>query len=318
MPIIPKERSKTAEIPAKAEKEKPKGDNTIEFEIRKPKYAFSDIVLAEKMKNEILDAMSSFQFRDKLFDEWNLSSVIKRPVNLCINFYGKAGTGKTMAANAVANYLGFDIIQVEYSEIESKYVGETSKNLTKLFREAQEKNAVIVFDEADALLSKRVPDMQTSNDVSVNQTRNVLLTLMDDYKGIVVFTTNLIENFDSAFMRRIPYHIYFDFPNEEVRTSLLNFYLTNTVPHDIDISSIASKHNGITGADISNALVSSALKTARASKDRLSHEDFEEAVVNIIESKKANQKQSGVTVETKKITKEEAMEGINRQKSEEN
>lgn len=287
---------------------------TMDFKLKEPKYKFSDIVLSEQMKNEILDALSSFEFNDKLFKEWNLASVIKKPMSLCMNFYGEPGTGKTMVANAVASHLGHKVIRVEYSDIESKYVGETSKNLTRLFEEANEKNAVIIFDEADALLSKRVTDMSSANDVSVNQTRSVLLTLMDDYKGILVFTTNFISNFDSAFMRRIPYNIKFDFPNEEVRLSLLNYYLTNTVPHDINTHSIAKKYGGITGADIANALMSSALKTARANKTRLSHEDFENAIISIIKGKEANKGHKNAKVTDEVVSEEEALSVINRQK----
>lgn len=296
---------------AKAKPQEPE----IEFSLKDPKYSFSDIVLTKNMKDEILDALSVFEFRTLLFETWNLQSVIKKPLSFCINFYGEPGTGKSMVANAVASHLGLKVIQVDYSEIESKYVGETSKNLARLFKEAEEKQAVIIFDEADALLSKRVTDMRSSNDVSVNQTRSVLLTLMDDFKGIIVFTTNFITNFDPAFMRRIPSHIKFDFPSEEVRHSLLQFYLTDTVPHTIDIDKIAKESQGITGSDISNALMNSALKTARAKRDTLTHDDFSYAIKSILASKKANQdqSQSNVTVTTEVVSEEEAMSAINKQ-----
>ena len=95
----------------------------------------------------------------------------------------RAGTGKTMAAHAIANALHKEMICVNYADIESKYVGETSKNLTNLFHTASEKDIIIFFDEADALLSKRVTNMSSSTDVSVNQTRSVLLTLLNDYEA---------------------------------------------------------------------------------------------------------------------------------------
>lgn len=102
-----------------------------------------------------------------------------------------------MAAHAIANALGKRMLPVDYAEIESKYVGETAKNLTALFRVAAEHEAIIFFDEADALLSKRVSNMSSATDVSVNQTRSVLLTLLNDYKGIVLFATNYIHNYDN-------------------------------------------------------------------------------------------------------------------------
>ena len=103
---------------------------------------------------------------------------------------------KRWRANAIASQLGFKLLRVNYADIESKFVGETSKNLERLFSIAKEKHAVLLFDEADALLSKRVTDMTSATDVSVNQTRSVLLTLLDGYDGMVIFTTNFISNYD--------------------------------------------------------------------------------------------------------------------------
>lgn len=283
-----------------------KEKNPIEFLITEPMYQFSDMVLEPTLRNDISDAMSIFQYSGKLFDEWKLSRVIKRPANLCINFYGEPGTGKTMAANAVAHELGYKILRVNYADIRSKYVGETSKNLVKLFDEAQKNSAVMLFDEADALLSKRVTDMSSATDVSVNQTRSVLLTLLDTFNGMVIFTTNFISNYDAAFMRRIPYHIRFNLPNEELRIKLLEHYLTDTVPNNIDIPDVAKKYEGISGCDIANATLSAALKTARAGKETLGQADFEDAIKSILNSKNEN-KGTTVKVETREVTEEFAL-----------
>lgn len=123
------------------------------------------------------------------------------------------------------------MLRVNYAEIESKYVGETSKNLERMFTVARLNHSIILFDEADALLSRRVTDMTSATDVSVNQTRSVLLTLLDGYDGMVIFTTNFISNYDPAFMRRIPFHIKFELPNEAQRIALLQHYLTGTIPN---------------------------------------------------------------------------------------
>ena len=169
-------------------------NDTIQFLLSDPSYTFDDMVLPSELKCEIQDALAIFEYREQLFDTWNLSTVIKKPTNLCLNMYGEPGTGKTMAANAIASQLGLKLLRVNYADIESKYVGETSKNLERLFAVAKEKNAIILFDEADALLSRRVTDMSSATDVSVNQTRSVLLTLLDNYDGMVIFTTNFISN----------------------------------------------------------------------------------------------------------------------------
>lgn len=261
----------------------------IEFFLSEPSFSFDDMVLEPGLRDEIENAIALFSYREKLFNEWNLGRVIKHPVNLCINLYGESGTGKTMAANAIAKELGMKVLRVNYADIESKYVGETSKNLVSLFEYAKTNNAVILFDEADALLSKRVTDMSSATDVSVNQTRSVMLTILDTYEGIVLFTTNFISNYDPAFMRRISHHIKFELPNEALRSRLLEHYLTNTIPNRIDIVAIARKYPGISGADISNAIVNCALKAARNNKEYIDDDDIEYALSKILAAKIDNQ-----------------------------
>lgn len=283
----------------------PQAHDTIQFLLSDPVYTFEDMVLTPEIRESIQNALAIFQYREKLFDEWHLSSVIKRPNNLCLNLYGEPGTGKTMAANAIASQLGFKLLRVNYAEIESKFVGETSKNLERLFSIAKEKHAVLLFDEADALLSKRVTDMTSATDVSVNQTRSVLLTLLDGYDGMVIFTTNFISNYDPAFMRRIPYHIKFELPDEAQRSALLRHYLTGTVPNSIDVDEVAHQFPGIAGGDIANALLVSALKTAREERAFLKQSDFTEALSRILQSKQEN-KGKKVTIESRQVTEEYA------------
>lgn len=267
-------------------------DNQIDklksFEVSDPIYTFDDVVLEKKVKEEIYNAISFHQYKDKIFTEWNLSRVIKQPTSLCINFYGETGTGKTMVANAIASHLGLKLIKVNYADIESKFVGDTSKNLTRLFNEAKRQNAIILFDEADAILSKRVTSMNNATDVSVNQTRSVLLTLLDKFDGMAIFTTNFISNYDTAFMRRIPYHIKFELPDEQVRADIFRHYLTDTIPHKIDINDLSKKCVGVSGSDIANSVMMAALKTARKQDKELEQLTLEEAIATIFISKLEN------------------------------
>ena len=212
-----------------------------------------------------------------------------------------------MAANAIASMLGMKILRVNYADIESKYVGETSKNLVSLFKTAEQHNAIILFDEADALLSRRVTDMSSATDVRVNQTRSVLLTILDSYGGMVLFTTNFISNYDPAFMRRIPHHIKFELPDENVRCKLLKHYLDNTVPHSVSIEDIAKQYEGITGADIANAVLISAVRIARSGADVLEQREFENALKRIIVSKAENKNQCRVVIEEREVSKEYAL-----------
>lgn len=268
-----------------------------------PKYKMSDLILDEPTREALLDATSFYAHQDKLMKQWGLGERFADRANISINLYGEPGTGKTMAAHAIAYELGKEILFVDYAEIESKYVGETAKNIKQLFEAAVALDAVIIFDEADALLSKRVTDMRSSTDVSVNQTRSVLLNILNDYSGVVIFTTNFIQNFDPAFIRRIRYQVKFNLPNEELRRKLWQMYIPSQMPANIDVESIASKYEGISGSDIANAVFSAATKAARSECAIVENIYFENAIEQIIQAKKAN---AGTTETiTKRIVSED-------------
>ncbi len=300
MPLVP---TKNNSNQAKTKTEKPEKQE-VAFMISKPKFKLSDLILSDENLDELKTVIKAKECWVKIFVEWNLQSVMKQRKSLFVNLYGDPGTGKTMAAHAIANELNKEMICVNYADIESKYVGETSKNLTALFKSASEKDVIIFFDEADALLSKRVTNMSSSTDVSVNQTRSVLLTLLNDFDGMVIFATNFISNYDPAFMRRIQYHIKFELPDIELRKKLWRMYIPKEMPTDVSISEIAEKYDGISGSDISNAVLKAALKAAKNNDSLVKQLDFEEAVAEIIKSKKANKNIDDSDV---KITKTEVV-----------
>ncbi len=291
----------------------PKEKEFIVFKLLEPKFSFEDMILEENTYNTIQDIISSIEYKDLIYNKWGLAKVLKEQKAMCANFYGEPGTGKTMAANAIANQLGKNILRVNYADIESKYVGETSKNLVKLFEEAKKTDALLLFDEADALLSRRVTDMSSATDVSVNQTRSVLLTLLEDYTGMVIFTTNFISNFDPAFMRRIPYHVRFDLPDMDLRRKLWSHYLVPELPAQVNINELSHKYSGISGCDIANATLSAALKAARNHLWTVPQEYFEEGIKAIIHSKRANNKNEFVKVETREVSEEYAITQIKKQ-----
>lgn len=284
-----------------------KKERMVEFVPTKPKYKMSSLIVSGKVRDELSTVIAADKCWQKVFVDWGLSSVMSERRSLFINLYGYPGTGKTMAAHAIASELRKNIICVNYAEIESKYVGETSKNLTALFKFASETNAVIFFDEADAFLSKRVTNMNNSTDVSVNQTRSVLLTLLNDYSGMVIFATNFITNYDAAFMRRIQYHIKFELPDAELRTKLWSLYIPERMPVDLSISELARKYSNISGSDISTAVLKAALNAARKGLCRIPQSYFESAIESIINSKEAN---SGCKIETREVSEEYALSQI--------
>ncbi len=273
----------------------------VQFNKTAPIYTFSDLILSDKTFDELKTVVSAQKNWKKVFVDWGLGTVMKERKNLFVNLYGESGTGKSMSAHAIADALGKKLICVNYADIESKYVGETSKNLSKLFSDPTNKDDIIFFDEADALLSKRVTDMSSATDVSVNQTRSVLLTLLNSYEGMVIFATNFISNYDSAFMRRIHYHIRFELPNEELREKLWKHYIPPQMSVNVDIHKLAVEHDRLSGSDISTAVMKAALNAAKNDAAVVSEKDFMLAVESIIASKKANKSASNTVVTKSEI-----------------
>lgn len=289
-------------------------DNTANFSISDPKYKLNELILPPKIIDEVQTIIKSEKNWKKVFDEWKLSEVIKDKKSLIVNLYGKSGTGKTMTAHAIANELNRKIICVNYSEIESKYVGETSKNLAALFKYAYQKEVIIFFDEADALLSKRVTDMSNATDVSVNQTRSVLLTLMNDYKGMIIFASNFISNYDTAFIRRIQYHIKFELPDEELRKKLWKKYIPENMPNNADIDYLSKNYPGLTGSDIANIVLKAALFAAGKEENIVHQEYFENEIKNILKVKKDNNGSEITSVTQREVSEEYALQQISNKK----
>lgn len=271
-----------------------------------PVWTFDDIILSPATKDEIDIAVATEKYKSLIYETWKLGTVIKQKRGMSLNFYGESGTGKTITAHAIANQMKLNVLMVDYAEIESKYVGETSKNLVKLFEFAKENHALIVFDEADALLSKRVTSMNNATDVSVNQTRNVLLKILDSYEQPIIFTTNFIQNYDGAFFRRISKHIKFELPNKEARQRLWEHYLIGTLPLKGDRKEVidrVTEFENITGADISNIVLESAIDCARGKSEAISIEMLTKKICALNEFKL---NAFGGQVTTSKISKEEA------------
>ena len=270
-----------------------------------PKYSLDDIILSDAVKAQILDVATYAENSYRVFEIWGFKKTHKYSKRIGVNLYGAPGTGKTMAAHAIAKNLGRKILVVNYADIESKFVGETPKNIRKVFEVAKKTNSILFFDEADAILSKRVTNMTQAVDVSVNQTRSVMLMLMNEFQDFIIFATNFISNFDPAFMRRISIHVKFELPDEDCRKKLWAMYIPAELPNNIDIDEIAKKFDGLSGSDISNAMLNAAFKAARLRQNELDKNLVFEAVENILKSKAANENnQMKVSVEKRKVSEE--------------
>ena len=312
MPLIPTSNNNSTNNQTKAP---PKQE--LQFNKSAPIYTFADLILSENTMDELKTVVSAQKNWKKVFVDWGLGTVMKERKNLFVNLYGESGTGKSMSAHAIAAALNKELICVNYADIESKYVGETSKNLSRLFSDPANKDDIIFFDEADALLSKRVTDMSSATDVSVNQTRSVLLTLLNSYEGMVIFATNFISNYDSAFMRRIHYHIRFELPNAELREKLWQHYIPSQMPVKADIQKLAEDYTGLSGSDISTAVMKAALNAAKNNSDVVSEDDFKLSIDSIVASKKANTNSLNTVITKSEIITEDQVppEILNKAKS---
>ena len=293
---------------------KNKSDNReIIFVSEDPKFSLDDIIIPETVKEKILDVVEYNNNSQIVFERWGLSKTHRYAKRIGINLFGPPGTGKTMAAHAIAKYLGRKIISVNYADIESKYVGETPKNIRRAFDCAKESGSILFFDEADAILSRRVTNMSNATDVSVNQTRSVMLMLMNEYQDFIIFATNFIENFDPAFMRRISFHIQFELPDADCRNKLWKLYIPPNMPTDLDFEEITKKYDGISGSDIANAVLAAAFKAARKRLSIVKKELLFSAVEDILSSKAANEKNT-VTVTKRQVSDKYVKEQLKLQK----
>ena len=266
-----------------------------------PKYSLNDLIVSASVKEKLLDVANYAKNSRIVFETWGLDKTHKYSKRIGINLYGAPGTGKTMAAHAIAMELGQPLLIVDYASLESKYVGETSKNIAEIFKKAKETQAMIFFDEADASLSRRVTNMTHATDVSVNQTRSVLLTLMNDYDGLIIFTTNFIENYDPAFMRRILAHIEFELPDILCRQRLWKKYIPESLPSKAEIKELAEISETLSGSDISNCVLKAAMSAARQNSESILIEHFEKSIKEVINSKNANSK-SNTKIEKKAVS----------------
>ena len=249
------------------------------FETYDPKVNFDDIALTVSVKRQLEITISAIKNKQKLCEEWGLSGSGMDKRAIILNFYGKPGTGKSMTAEGIARYLGKKVLRVNYSELESKYVGETPKNIRTAFMEAKREDAVLIFDEADSFLSSRLKNITQAADYGVNITRSVMLMELEQYDGIVVFTTNLIKNYDTAFKRRIFASIEFLLPDAKAREKIWKVHISDKLPivKEITMKSLAERYHEVSGADIKDIIFYAALIAVEAGQNELTFDNFDEA-----------------------------------------
>jgi SpoVK/Ycf46/Vps4 family AAA+-type ATPase len=231
-----------------------------------PKYSWSDIVLPQEQMAQIRELLNYVKYRDVVYGAWGFAQKLSLGKGLNVLFSGLSGTGKTMAAEIMARELGLDLYKIDLSMVVSKYIGETEKNLSAIFQEAKDSNAILFFDEADALFGKR-SEVKDAHDRYANIETAYLLQKMDEYEGIVILATNLRNNMDEAFTRRMQVIIDFPFPEEEYRRQIFEGIFPKQAPVSSDIDFVFLAHQfKLTGGNIKNIALHAAFLAAEDDK----------------------------------------------------
>ena len=227
-----------------------------------PLYAWDDIILPSDRLRQLKELCTHVKYRQQVFGQWGFDRKIALGKGLSALFVGPSGTGKTMAADIVAGELGLDLYKIDLSGIVSKYIGETEKNLSQIFSEAEQSNAVLFFDEADAIFGKR-SEVKDSHDRYANIEVNYLLQRMEEYEGIVILASNFQKNIDEAFTRRLRFIIDFPLPDVEHRYRIWQSVFPPELPRrgDIDFDFLGRKLK-ITGGHIKNIALNAAFLAA--------------------------------------------------------
>jgi hypothetical protein len=225
-------------------------------------HQWDDLVVDEHRRDQLRALRDQIRLRDRVLDDWGLGRRSATGRGLSALFAGPPGTGKTMAAGVVARDLGLDLYRVDLSQVVSKYIGETEKNLSRIFSEAEASDAVLLFDEADALFGKRT-EVSDAHDRWANIEVSYLLQRMEDHDGITVLATNLHHNMDAAFLRRLRFVVEFRFPEPALRRRIWQAHLSTDAPlaDDIDLALLADRL-ALSGASIRNVVLAASFLAA--------------------------------------------------------
>jgi AAA+ superfamily predicted ATPase len=225
---------------------------------------WDDLILPDQQKATLKEISMHVNYRLRVYHEWGFAEKSGRGLGISALFTGDSGTGKTMAAEVIASELKLDLYRIDLSQVVNKYIGETEKNLKKIFDAADEGGVILLFDEADALFGKR-SDVRDSHDRYANIEVSYLLQRMESYRGLAILTTNMKAALDPAFMRRIRFVVSFPFPGAEQRAGIWkNIYPANTPTSDLDFDKLSRLN--VSGGNIRNIALNSAFIAASEGK----------------------------------------------------
>lgn len=227
-----------------------------------PRYGWQDIILPADQMAQLNEICVQAEFRHIVFDKWGFDYKLSLGKGLNVLFCGPPGTGKTMAAEVIARELNLDLYRIDLSQVVNKYIGETEKNLDRIFAAAETSNAILFFDEADALFGKR-SEVRDSHDRYANLEISYLLQKMEEYQGISILATNLRKNLDEAFERRLQAVIEFPFPDEINRRQIWENVFPKEAPLADDVRfELLAKEIQLAGGNIKNMALTAAFTSA--------------------------------------------------------
>lgn len=228
----------------------------------RPTFSWDDMVIPEDQKKVLRYACDQIKYRHIVYDTWGFQQKLPYGKGLSLLFYGPPGTGKTMGAQVIANELKLELFRVDLSQIISKYIGETEKNLREIFDEAAKTSAILFFDEADSLFGKRT-EVKDAHDKYANTEVSYLLQKMEEYEGITILATNLMNNFDEAYRRRLKFIVNFPMPGVEMRKEMWQKVFPRELPlsPDVDFDFLAERFE-LSGSHIKNIAVTASFLAA--------------------------------------------------------
>jgi ATP-dependent 26S proteasome regulatory subunit len=282
--------------------EVPIEDRAANYKSEQPYFGFDFLVVPNQVREDILSAADLIRVEAKVFDDWGLRAIEPFP-RTALNFHGPPGTGKTLAAHVLASTTSRCILSTSYAQIESMYHGEGPKNLQAIFYAAERDNALLFVDEADSLLSKKLVNVTQGSEQAINSMRSELLICLERFRGVVVFSTNFVDNYDRAFESRLK-HVYFPLPDEGCRLEIWRKHLPGSLPlaQDVCLETLA-KIDDLCGRDIKNAVIDAAVLTARIDRTEINLKDLTKACERI----KARRIESSQTQDTE-LDEEERVE----------
>jgi SpoVK/Ycf46/Vps4 family AAA+-type ATPase len=260
-----------------------------------PARTFADVILPPVTRQTLDHALAQVRNHTLIFGRWGLGERHASGLGVAFNFAGPPGTGKTICAEAIAHTLGMKLLIVDYAEVESMWLGETPKNIVAAFQAAVEQHAVLFFDEADAIASRRSTRADFGAQREGNLTVSVLLRELEAFNGVVIFATNLAANFDPAFERRIRTHVRFEMPGVEEREQIWQVQIhpkKTPLADDVDFRALAERFTA-SGGDIKNAVIKAAAAAAAEpghdGSKWIRQRHFERAMEEVLEAKSVMQ-----------------------------